>query len=61
MTDLKPCPFCGGKAEFRKVKGAPYFPCIFVICPKCLTTSDNYSNNEDAAANWNRRIQDAGN
>ena len=64
MTDeLKPCPFCGGKAEVRSVTPV-HDPNIktygyggyFVMCVDCLTTSNNYNTAEKAAEMWNRRV-----
>lgn len=64
MTEeLKPCPFCGGKAEIRHTqpvcdkktnKQCGYF----AMCLTCLTTSDNYNSDEACAEHWNRRVQD---
>lgn len=34
MTDLKPCPFCGGEAEEWDVEG-PYISTDKVGCKKC--------------------------
>lgn len=58
---LKPCPFCGGRAEVRQV--TPYrkgntnmYLGYFVLCSKCLTSSDNYNNEENAVRHWNNRI-----
>ena len=39
-NDLKPCPFCGGKAEYRRTaidtKGR-YCDAVYVMCPDCNT------------------------
>lgn len=39
-VELKPCPFCGGKAELREMKNEIPFSCgyrniFFVICQYC--------------------------
>lgn len=57
MNDLKPCPFCGGKARLF-VNGG-----VRVICSKCyvatMILSDNmeYESNavETVIEKWNRR------
>lgn len=60
MTDLKPCPFCGGKAYLFVNDG------VRVICPKCgattkclvdAMTSKGVSGNATKAVieAWNRR------
>lgn len=57
MTELKPCPFCGGKARLF-VNGG-----VRVICSKCgvstkiLTDELEYSSNavETVIVDWNRR------
>ena len=57
---LKPCPFCGGKAEIRHVqpvrsmKSGKYLG-FFVLCTHCLTSSNNYATEAQAAEAWNRR------
>jgi hypothetical protein len=47
---LKPCPFCGGEAEFERL-GTPRQSCI-VQCTNCACT---YSSNEtfDCGTLWN--------
>jgi len=54
MEELKPCPFCGGEAEY-------YGECdmVHVRCKVCgATTPGWWDEPEDAAADWNRRISD---
>lgn len=52
--DLKPCPFCGGKA---KVLGTKYEDGeYYIVCEKCRVRMGSYSNPEDAIADWNRRV-----
>lgn len=54
--DLKPCPFCGGEAEF----GGNYHTGFFVECLSCGTNDPlpnlNFSMDEVAAA-WNTRAE----
>lgn len=57
MTDLKPCPFCGGKASM-----AYWAQVSCVVCQKCgamgAMVSDSYEagdGKEKAAEAWNRR------
>lgn len=70
MSDikLKPCPFCGGKAEF--IEGC--ITCkttIAVRCTNCNVKTEshpesvNYCAREIAMTEWNRRVEseDSGN
>lgn len=60
MSNLKPCPFCGGRAvprpwlgERSGVVGAePHF----VRCENCKTATKLFDMREDAAAAWNSRF-----
>ena len=55
MTDkLKPCPFCGGKAEIctKLDEGYRYF---WVRCVHCCAYTLHVSTPETAAKRWNRR------
>ena len=54
---LKPCPFCGGKADYQAYRTGQY-----VQCRKCKATSDIFNHNDfweinriAAAEAWNRR------
>ena len=66
MPDLKPCPFCGGKAAFvpravnlalQKDPSDPKFG-VSVICGQCSAESANMIDEEHAARHWNRRAAD---
>lgn len=60
MTEeLKPCPFCGGKAE---VVWMPYINVegmgLVVECNHCWAETGYYATREEAIAAWNRRASD---
>ena len=69
MTELKPCPFCGGKAYFHKpwrVKGTALYDRIGVECEHCgafpyQVMVYQFKSLEDkqaaAAEQWNRRAK----
>lgn len=48
--ELKPCPFCGGKA-----RGFSHCSFNFIKCMTCKTVSGIYDTYKDAVAAWNRR------
>ena len=50
-TELKPCPFCGGKAVIFK-----YF--WSVRCEDCLVETSIFETKEEATEAWNRRVND---
>ncbi|HDM8285447.1 TPA: Lar family restriction alleviation protein [Yersinia enterocolitica] len=57
IEELKPCPFCGGKAHLLTSNGS-----FLVECSACLTDFLNgpvgvgwYRSEKDAAADWNDR------
>lgn len=55
MTELKPCPFCGGEAAER-------YEClngVFVQCNKCGVSTHVFSSQDDAIGTWNRRVGEA--
>ncbi|MGN0557871.1 MAG: Lar family restriction alleviation protein [Acutalibacteraceae bacterium] len=62
---LKPCPFCGGKAEmFNGVDYSTGKVTCFVRCTKCLSATSYYKDDknnfdymESAIAAWNRRFE----
>lgn len=52
-TELKPCPFCGGKAMMIVL---PYARKRFVKCEnQCCEQNAIYSTREEAIKAWNRR------
>jgi Lar family restriction alleviation protein len=48
--ELKPCPFCGGKAEMKGVVVA------YVKCSNCKAETGCYEKEDEAAGAWNRRV-----
>lgn len=58
MSDLKPCPFCGGEA--RLLDARPNHP-AFVYCIDCDVSTSGMArrplrrDNAEAIAAWNRR------
>jgi Lar family restriction alleviation protein len=56
-TNLKPCPFCGGRAELDTPRG-PLNRDRAIYCHDCNATMGGDSSDEVIAA-WNRRASDA--
>ena len=58
MSELLPCPFCGGEAG-PTVK--PYIGCngsgFTVDCEKCWASTGYYDSYEEAVAAWNTRAE----
>ena len=53
MTELKPCPFCGGKGKFTEL-----YKNIFVVsCPNCGVGTAIFSHPEKAIEAWDRRAE----
>ena len=60
MSELKPCPFCGGKAhiefDYNGVIESPEKIWAYsVICERCATSSGLCCSKEKAIEAWNRR------
>lgn len=54
MSDLKPCPFCGGKAHTCGDEDQERV--CWVMCPDCLASAGgNYPTMEEAITAWNTR------
>ena len=58
---LKSCPFCGGKAEFKKNYIYGKAKGYFCYCTKCSVTQDKvYATKAYAIKKWNTRIGENG-
>lgn len=53
---LKPCPFCGGAAEFERL-GTGRVSCI-VVCYGCGARHESSDSGAASGASWNRRHTD---
>lgn len=53
MTDLLPCPFCGGKAELHEDPFEEWTS--YVQCGSCYLRTAEHFNSESAAKYWNTR------
>ena len=53
MSELKPCPFCGGKAELLIVPGQQSK--WIVRCTKCYCNCGVDISDHDAVERWNER------
>lgn len=61
MSELKPCPFCGGEASLVRRKQVcghwPHGGTFYVHCKNCLITTQPRRNAENVIAAWNRRAK----
>ena len=55
--ELKPCPFCGGKARVREIRTSVYNPVLRIECEDChCSIGDFYANSHGRIEEvWNRR------
>lgn len=61
MSELKPCPFCGGEAKLYSIgTGSPHYGNYHqVVCQGCLTSSGAYWSGEQSAIDaWNTRHEE---
>lgn len=56
MNELKPCPFCGGEAEFEIYEDD--ISLFNVVCKRCRAESAMFVEKEKATEAWNRRVKD---
>ena len=56
-NELKPCPFCGGKAEYRPAGGLSD-AYGYVRCENLCCEQHWYSKEKEAIEAWNRRAED---
>lgn len=58
MNELKPCPFCGGKATLHEIAdGQFYIDCAMQLgfC-SVMPSTWTYNTEEEAVEAWNRRV-----
>lgn len=54
-VELKPCPFCGGRAKIE-ILGGPGSSYRTVQCSKCKCDLNFYATEEMAVDKWNTRV-----
>ena len=54
MTELKPCPFCGGEAHVVETIHGKTLP--WVRCKDCGMETPMLDTEEEAIEAWNRRV-----
>lgn len=69
MEKLKPCPFCGGKADFHEYEISPIFWLIRFRCFRCaaeitlhgVTDKNSKDIQKDMLKAWNTSVNEAKN
>lgn len=57
MTELKPCPFCGGEAEILTAESMNGGYLFGIMCNDCRSRGDVYDTEAEAIAAWNTRAE----
>lgn len=57
MNELKPCPFCGGKAEIGANEYYDGANTFFVYCTKCKMQMNTKIDTGEAISAWNNRAE----
>jgi len=57
MTDLLPCPFCGGEAKLTELPLSQGWPLWFVQCQGCRLESPEQIEDDAAIRWWNTRVE----
>ena len=55
MSELKPCPFCGGEASIAKGHDGELLP--WVMCRECGAETYCFDSVAEAIEAWNRRAK----
>jgi len=58
MTELKPCPFCGGEADFISNEYRLPFATHRIFCKECGVATVWYRTKNGVAEDWNRRVKE---
>lgn len=58
MSELKPCPFCGGEAEMLTAESMHGGNLYGVMCNCCACRTDVFDNEAEAIEAWNTRADD---
>ena len=57
MTELKPCPFCGGEAETLTAESMHGGYLFGIMCSDCRSRGDVYNTEAEAIEAWNTRAE----
>lgn len=56
MSELIPCPFCGGEAN-SEIDDYGLCTEYFVECLSCVARTSTYDSPKEAVTAWNKRIE----
>ena len=57
MSELLPCPFCGGEAETLTAESMHGGYLFGIMCSDCRSRGDVYTTEDEAIAAWNSRAE----